>query len=657
MAGLFRLSKESFWCGIKSGPDKVNVIGVGTTGSGRELVGELVGADSVNDEITAHKTGAGFIARMLYDEDVDTIFEIGGQDSKFISIEDGIVVDFTMNEACAAGTGSFLEEQATKLGISIKDDFAKLALNSDNPVKMGERCTVFMEKDVTAYMQQGIELQDVAAGLAYAVAQNYLNRVVRGRKIGDSIYFQGGTAYNKSVSAAFSTILKKPIIVPPHNGVMGAVGAALLAKEKRGTNAEKSRFRGFDLSKVKFDIRNFRCKACSNECDIQEITIDGEKTYWGDKCSERYRKKRKVDQEPVIPDLFAVYEKLLLKDYASPKGSGIKIGIPRSMYFYDRFPFWRAYFNALGAELYLSDQTNRSIIADGRDLCIAEPCFPIIVAHGHAKTLLDQEIDFLFNPIIINSETEFKDTKSWACPWGQTLPLVLKNTLDNPVQRERILAPVVRFNDGIDFVKKALEPVAKILGASSRLNKEAVQLAYETQSQFDRELKETGRTTLAHLSMLNKSAVIIIGRPYNIYDFGVNLGVPRKLREDYGINVIPMDFLPFEGIDIRDIHENMFWHYGRRILQAARYVGQHKNLHIIYFTNFKCGPDSYIKHFVRDAIKSPHLTLQFDGHGNDAGTMTRCEAYLESKGLLQTTFSKTSQQCGKQPHNVVKQQI
>ena len=210
----------------------LDIRGVGTTGSGRELIGELVGADTVNDEITAHKTGSMHVCRQMGMDPVDTIFEIGGQDSKFIRIDKGVVVDFTMNEACAAGTGSFLEEQAEKLGISIKEEFAELALESASPARLGERCTVFMERDVTGLMHKGAEVGDLAAGLAYSVALNYLNRVVRGRKIGKVIFFQGGTAYNDAVAAAFSQILGKQIIVPPHNGVIGAIGMALIARDR-----------------------------------------------------------------------------------------------------------------------------------------------------------------------------------------------------------------------------------------------------------------------------------------------------------------------------------------------------------------------------------------------------------------------------------------
>jgi len=613
---------------------RVEVLGVGTTGSGREMIGELVGADTVNDEITAHKTGAAFIADQLGGGQVDTIFEIGGQDAKFISIEDGVVVDFTMNEACAAGTGSFLEEQANKLGISIVNEFADLAMESAAPVAMGERCTVFMEKDVSAFLQQGVARRDIAAGLAFAVVQNYLNRVVRGRKIGEVIFLQGGTAYNRAVAAAFSATLDQPIIVPPHCGVMGAIGAALLAKNKMASPHTLTRFHGFDLAAVQFTIRHFTCKSCSNQCDMQEVTVNGQKTYWGDKCSERYRSKSRRGQKAALPDLIAFYNEQLERDVPGPDGLGLKIGVPRAMYFFDRFPFWRAYFAELGAELILSSPTNRAVVALGREHTIAEPCFPILAAHGHVVELLQQGVDYLFMPTAINAETDTPQTESWYCPWGQTLPLVFKNTFYRSEWCEKILSPVVRFRDGRESVAKALYGMAKGLGIREERHRRALEMAYAVQAQFQAALRAAGEAALQQLKKNRGQAVVLVGRPYNLFDAGLNLNVPAKLRSHYGIDVIPMDFLPCEGIDVAPVHENMFWSYGRRILQAATFAGRHKNLHVIYFTNFKCGPDSYIKHFVRQALGAPFLTLQFDEHGNDAGILTRCEAYLQSKGLL-----------------------
>ncbi|HEU5451861.1 MAG TPA: acyl-CoA dehydratase activase, partial [Terriglobales bacterium] len=386
--------------------DQLEILGVGTTGSGRELIGELVGADTVNDEITAHKTGAMHVCRHLGMEMVDTIFEIGGQDSKFIRIDDGVVVDFTMNEACAAGTGSFLEEQAEKLGISIKDEFARLALASQSPARLGERCTVFMERDVTSLLLKGAEVGDLAAGLAYSVALNYLNRVVRGRKIGNVIFFQGGTAYNDAVAAAFSQILGKRIIVPPHNGVIGAIGMALLAQERMNSSHAQavpgflnqvgpgalnqvgpgalagavvelpqiaaaagahargsahpalgtrhspiSHFRGYNLDAVNFTTREFVCRACSNYCDMKEFVIDGQRSYWGDKCSDKFRKRARTDRKPVIADLMDYRDRALERVLRPAPGHRGRIGVPRAMFYYDRFPFWCEDLQQLGFEV------------------------------------------------------------------------------------------------------------------------------------------------------------------------------------------------------------------------------------------------------------------------------------------------------------------
>ena len=619
--------------------DRITVRGAGATGSGRELIGELVGADAVHDEITAHKTGASHIARIYLKGEVDTIFEIGGQDAKFIAIDRGVVVDFSMNDACAAGTGSFLEEQAEKLGISITKNFAALALASHNPVKMGERCTVFMEKDVTAFARQGVDLKDICAGLAYAVVLNYLNRVVRGRPIGDNIYFQGGTAYNHAVAAAFSTLLDKTIIVPPHNGVMGAIGAALLARDRIRATAAPTRFRGFDLNQVSFSIRHFTCHACSNRCAIQECTVEGEKTYWGDKCSQRYRVHSPAEDRAIIPDLNAFYQQLLMRDVPGPDGLGLRIGMPRTLTFYDRFPFWRTYFSELGAELVLSEPTNRRIVSMGREACLSEPCFPIIVGFGHVVDLLQREADYLFLPSVIDAENGNSAAKSWYCPWGQTFPLIVKNTLSAHPNIDRLLSPLIHFREGPAAVARAMRPVARKLGLAARRSDRAVEAAFAVQKQFRSALLNAGANAMRTLGP-NSDGIVIVGRPYNLYDPGINLNVPDKLRTRYGMNVIPMDFLPLETVEIDQLHDNMFWNYGRRILQAALYVGRNDRLHMIYITNFKCGPDSYIKHFAPEAARTPFLTLQFDDHSNDAGIFTRCEAYLQSKGLLAGTGSR-----------------
>ena len=616
---------------------RIRVLGVGTTGSGRELIGELTGADIVTDEITAHKTGASHIGRKI-DRMVDTIFEIGGQDSKFISLQDGVVVDFAMNEACAAGTGSFLEEQAEKLGIDIIGEFAQLALSSDSPVRLGERCTVFMERDVMSYMQRGARKQDLVAGLAYSIAHNYLNRLVRDRKIGDCIYLQGGTAYNDAVAAAFSQILGKQIIVPPYNGVIGALGMALLARERMQRTGRQTKFRGWDLQAIDYTVVDFVCKGCTNECDVRQFTIEGEKTYWGDKCSDRYRKRAKVDKQPVIEDLIALREQVLLSEHERalagvPEGAPT-VGLPRAMYTFDRLPFWSTLFSHLGRRPVLSPESDRGIREVGVDATVAEPCFPIRVAHGHVAWLGEHGVDHIFLPNQVNEETEFPRYNSHACPWGQTLPFVVRTAPHLERYRERLLSPLVRFRDGKAGLMRDLAPMAVSLGVTRAQLSAALDAAEAAQERFRAALLEAGERALGALEEAGELGIVLVGRPYNMYDKGINMDIPRKLRKYYGVNLIPLDFLALKGIDVSDIVPNMYWNYGRKILQAARLAGDRDRLHLIYMTNFKCGPDSYIKHYVREACGKPFLTLQFDEHQNDAGAMTRCEAYLDSKGFL-----------------------
>ncbi|MFI5058921.1 MAG: acyl-CoA dehydratase activase [Candidatus Acidiferrales bacterium] len=650
---------------------RVRICGVGTTGSGRELIGELVGADTVNDEITAHKTGAMYvhnhIVRNLAGPDgatpsVDTIFEIGGQDAKYISIDRGVVVDFAMNEACAAGTGSFLEEQAERLGIQIKDEFARLALSSESPARLGERCTVFMERDVNAALQQGAGIPDLAAGLAYSVALNYLNRVVRGRKIGEVIYFQGGTAYNDAVAAAFSQILGKRIIVPPHNGIIGAIGMALIAQEVTQSRARirpaqdhgasvhavsralpVSTFRGFDLNQTRFETREFVCKACSNYCDMKEITVEGRKTYWGDKCSDKFRKRARTDRKPVIDDLMALRDRLLRGDSAEsvPNGSGGKprVGIPQAMYYFDRFPFWRRYFEESGFQVEVSGPTNSQIAARGVELSTAEPCFPVQIAHGHVHALLEETpdhkpVDYVFLPNVMDMEAPDSPIASSLCPWNQTLPFVVRSAPEFEARAGLFLSPTIYFRLGRDHVKRQLGDYFRRLGVQRNRSDNAVEAAFAAQAEFTAKILAEGHKACAALERTAEPAVLLVGRAYNIYDRSGNCDVPRKLRDLYGINVLPLDFLPLDDEPVDDLHPNMFWNSGRRILAAGRFARQRPNVHVIYITNFKCGPDSFVKFFLREVVKEPFLVLQFDGHGNDAGYLTRCEAYLDSKGLL-----------------------
>jgi predicted CoA-substrate-specific enzyme activase len=605
--------------------DRVEIKGAGTTGSGRYLTADFVGADLVRNEITAQATAAIYI-----DPKVDTIFEIGGQDSKYISIDNGVVVDFEMNKVCAAGTGSFLEEQAEKLDISIKGEFGALALSAEEPVRMGERCTVFIESDLVHHQQRGAQKDDLIAGLSYSIVQNYLNRVVGDRRIGNRIFFQGGTAFNKGVVAAFEKVLDKEIIVPENHDVTGAIGVAILAMEER--TWEQSGFKGFDLSQRRYEQTSFECKGCPNLCLIRKVSVEGEKPlFYGSRC-EKYDVIKRT-KGSTIPDLFDEREKMLFIPYEEEEKlppHAPEIGIPRILYFHEMFPFWRAFFTELGYRVILSDATNKELIRKGVENVVSETCFPIKVSHGHVLNLLEKGAKKIFLPSIVNlkpSHPEIPNTS--ACPYAQSFPYAIPSSIDFNRKNVNVLQPILHFGFGREYLEKELIQLGESLHREPKRVKKALKRAERFQAQFYQSMLNRGKEVLNQVDP-NDKVMIIVGRPYNSCDSGVNLEIPKKLR-DLGVLPMPMDFLPLESVAPSEEIKEMYWRYGQRILAAGKIIKEDPRLYAVYITNFGCGPDSFITHFFRDLSKGKaYLQLEIDEHSADAGAMTRCEAFLDS---------------------------
>lgn len=604
--------------------EKIAVIGVGTTGSGRYLTGDFVGADLVVNEITAQATASTKI-----NPEVDTIFEIGGQDSKYIRIENGTIVDFEMNKVCAAGTGSFLEEQAEKLGISIKNEFGKLALDAKNPVSAGERCTVFMESDLVHHQQLGSKKEDLVAGLSYSIVYNYLNKVVEKHEIGKNIFFQGGTAFNLGVVAAFENVLKRKITVPPHHDVTGAIGAAILVSQENKNKI--SNFKGFDLSQRNYNLNTFECQGCPNNCEIKKLVIKGEEPlYYGSRC-EKYEIKRHKREFP-YPDLFEQREDLFFKNWRQAEedlpSSAEVLGIPRAMLFFDLFPFWSAFFYSLGYKVVVSSPTNKSLIRKGIETVASETCFPIKTAHGHVLQLLEDGVKNIFLPSIINLRSMSPQVNhSFVCPYVQSLPYTIQASIDFKNWGAKLLKPVIYMGEGKNILKNNLIAFGKTLGIRAKKVEAAFKEAENAQNKFYEQIKMRGKEIL---SGLEKPALVIVSRPYNCYDKGINLSLSEKIR-DIGVLAIPMDFLPLEEQML--IHEwrDMYWKFGQQILAAGEIIKNNHNLFGIYVTNFGCGPDSFISHFFRRKMEGkPYLQIEIDEHSADVGIITRLEAFLDS---------------------------
>lgn len=645
--------------------DKFVICGVGTTGSGRYMIADYIGADIVKNEITAQATAAAFI-----DKDVDTIFEIGGQDSKYISLRDGVVVDFEMNKACAAGTGSFLEEQAEKLSIPIKKAFEQLAFKAMNPCRLGERCTVFMENSLMTNLQRGAEREDLLAGLSYSIVQNYINRVVGKRPIGRKIFFQGGVAFNKSVVAAFEKYLDREITVPPNHDVTGAIGMALIAMKhmkdhealgvmsgmkKNKDTLPITTFKGFELSKRPYEISSFECKGCPNVCEINKVKVEGEKghLFYGGRC-EKYDVRR-ARKENAPADLFALREELLWKSHLkyseqlrvksagahphSSHGEGDinskleasgdprrRIGVPYVFYFHDYLPFWTTLLWELGFDVEVSGKTDRNIVDIGLESVLSETCYPVKTAHGHIKYLLDRGVKAILMPSFVNLNPPGNPfEKGFACPYTQTIPYSAKVAFKGV----ELLAPIIDMSRGDAFLKKELQRVLKPFKISPSLISKGLAAAREAQAEFLGDIRAEGEKIL---SALKEKAVVITGRAYNAFDTGMNLNIPRKLA-DLGVLSIPMDFLPIAFSDIDRDWPNMYWRAGQRILTAARIIRDNPLLNSVYIGNFSCGPDSFIiKFFEEEMSGKPYLHLEIDAHSADAGAITRCEAFLDSVG-------------------------
>ncbi|MEN8208536.1 MAG: acyl-CoA dehydratase activase [Candidatus Fermentibacteria bacterium] len=618
------------------------VLGVGTTGSGRYMTGDFTGADVVRNEITAQARAAVEI-----DPEVDTIFEIGGQDSKYISLEMGRVVDFEMNKVCAAGTGSFLEEQAEKLGLEIRE-FGPLAIDASAPCGLGERCTVFMESDVFSQQADGASVEDIVAGLSYSIVKNYLHRVVGEKKIGNRIFFQGGTAFNTGVAAAFNAVLKdKKVIIPENHHVTGAIGAALLAGEEK--TAGPSKFKGFKLADEKYSQETFVCEECPNRCEIHRVLLhDGKELSYGGRC-EKYETEsthsRRIDPGT---NWFIEREKLLLDGYTGRKsGNKPLVGIPRALWFWEFFPFFRTFFEKCGFDVIISGTSTSSLIHSGVESVAAETCFPVKLAHGHVMDLLEKEIDYLFLPSILRSFPNGDFTESYNCPYVEASPYIIDSGLGLSSEEGIItLSPVLDFSlQGRDWMNGLLEMTAD-LDISPALARNAAADARRAHNVFIDSLHKAGKRAFEEISE-DQAAFVIISRPYNGADPAVNVDLPDKLAK-LGASVIPTDFLDLPLDRAAELHRNMYWQYGQRIIAAALAIRENPALNGVYITNFGCGPDSFIQHEVARIMgEKPMLTIEIDEHAADAGVITRCEAFMDAiKGRKDYGTSPFNQHLG-----------
>jgi len=592
--------------------------GVATTGAGRKLLGAVFGADLVVDEITAHAEAA-----VRLDPRIDTIIEIGGQDAKFTTLRDGRVTFAAMNTVCAAGTGSFVEEQARRLGCPLHE-YASRAMGLPAP-RVSDRCTVFMQRDLNHLLAHGYAQGEVLASVVHAVRENYLHKVARRDAIGEHIAFQGATARNPALVAAFEQQLGKPIHVSRFCHVTGALGAAhLIAAEQRAA----TRFRGFDVYKERVQVRSDTCDLCANHCKLTLAEVGGQSEAYGFLCGRDLDAGKKGPGKGLGLDLLRVREAALRVPPATLTRSGPVIGLPAALGMIDELPFWQRFFATLGVPCVTSADAPDPISA-GKSLEKAEFCAPVAAYHGHVAHLAEHS-DVIFAPVYLESDERRGELRRQFCYYTQYSSSLAATMGDDRVSH-KLLAPSIE--PGVVDLRNAealYQALRPLLGESlGRLNVwRALTAAREERERVRHKLTEVGAKLLSRRVDVG---VVLLGRPYVCLSERMNKGIPGMLA-NLGVPVVFQDMLAYEESEtaaLAGLLAQTHWHYAAKILSVAQVVAKRPDLYPVLLSSFKCGPDSFIHESFRrilDAEDKPYLVLELDEHDSSVGYETRIEA-------------------------------
>ena len=648
---------------------EVRITGLGVCGSGRKIAGLHALTDGIINEIIAHATGAAY-----YDPEVDTILEIGGQDAKYTYLVNGVPCDYAMNEACSAGTGSFLEE-AAKESLAIDYlDIHEIAMEGTAPPNFNDQCAAFISSDIKNAGHEDIPREDIVAGLVYSICMNYTNRVKGPRKVGEKVFMQGGVCYNGAVPLAMASLLKKPIVVPPEPGLIGAFGVALEVKNRVANGLMEPA--DFDLKElmdreVEYG-KNFACPGVPEDCDracrINVIRMNGKNHAFGGICNKYYNIQHRISVNPSDLDYVAMRQDLLFGlgdgmgivggngsgDAARPvaetdsgKGKGTTafwtgellpknrlplittppktIGLQRSFYLHNLFPLFQTFFTDLGLEVLIAEEVD----PEGAKLATSSFCYPGEIAFGMFQDLLNKKPDVIFLPKVAQMYVEKSKATGWAkhstCCLAANEPFYLRSCFrDIPVP---VLTPVFEFHQGWDAMEAEFVELGEELGKDAEASAAAYHNGVAALRRFTQDKKALGIEVLRKLEEdPNAIAIALFGRAYNTFADEANFGIPRKFASR-GVYVLPYECLPSED---EESIENMSWAQGHEIIRGARYVKKHPQLFSAFVTNFSCGPDSFLVAYVRDIMgNKPSLTLELDNHTADAGVNTRIEAFLD----------------------------
>lgn len=599
-------------------PEKAQIANSTVTGYGEGLLKAALNIDIGEIETIAHYKAAEFFC-----PGVDFILDIGGQDMKCLKIKDGNIESILLNEACSSGCGSFLDTFASSLSMKI-EDFAAQAIEAKNPVDLGSRCTVFMNSRVKQAQKEGATVGDISAGLSYSVIKNALFKVIKVKSpkdLGNKIVVQGGTFYNDAVLRSFEKLSGREAIRPDIAGIMGAFGAALIARERYEEGTISDILNENQLNDFNVDTKVSRCGLCSNNC---LLTINkfgnGEKFISGNRCE---RGAGKGKEQNLLPNIFKYkYNRIFnykpLDKAAAKRGT---VGIPRVLNMYEDYPFWFTLFTELGFRVELSDRSSNKLYEKGIETIPSESvCYPGKLVHGHIANLIEKGVKFIFYPSITHEKQEQQEADNhFNCPIVASYPEVIKNNMD--VLREKnilFMKPFLPFDNESKMVQRLYDELKDFNISKDEIRRSVIK-AYAEQENFKNDIRQAGENALKIIEQSGIKGIVLAGRPYHI-DPQINHGIPEMITS-LGMAVLTEDSVSHLGKVERPLRVVDQWAYHSRLYAAASFVKEQKNLELVQLNSFGCGLDAVTTDQVQEILAGNskiYTTLKID-EGNNLG--------------------------------------
>lgn len=570
-------------------PEDVTIRNSCVTGYGEGLLKEALMMDLGYIETVAHYKAAQF-----FKPDVDFILDIGGQDMKCIRIKDGVIDNVLLNEACSSGCGSFIETFAKSLNYHVAD-FAKIAVTAKNPIDLGSRCTVFMNSRVKQAQKEGADVADISAGLAYSVIKNALLKVIKiadPKAMGKSMVVQGGTFYNDAVLRSFECISGREAVRPDIAGIMGAFGAALIAKDKYHAGYQTTLINRQEMNDLEIKSTMTRCQSCTNHCLLTINQFNGGRRFvTGNRC-ERGLGKEKIENP--APNLYE-YKRNRLFGYTPLTVEQAKrgtVGIPRVLNMWEDYPFWFTFFTNLGYRVELSPYSSKALFERGMDSIPSESvCYPAKLVHGHIMYLIDKGVDFIFYPGIVYERRDSNAAdNNYNCPIVASYNENIKNNVEDLKEKNiRFMNPFLAL-DKVDTIVKRMTEEFVPLGCTAKEIKMAVEAGWKEWGNFREDMHKKGEETIAYLEKNNMTGIVLGGRPYHV-DPEINHGIP-ELIAGYHIAVLTEDSVAHLGNVERPTVVRDQWTYHSRLYEAAGFVKRQKNIEYVQLNSFGCGLDA-----------------------------------------------------------------